>query len=339
MPDNRRHSATAPLAAREIADTAPPFPYGWYAVAFSGELRPGRLLTRQFMDREIALFRTESGIARAAEAYCPHLGAHFGHGGTVVGEELRCPFHGFRYSVDGRCSHTPYGPPPPAARLGLLPLREICGVLLVWHGPPGADPWEIEPPAEQSFWRPLRTKRMRFSSHPQEVTENSVDFGHFSVLHGFRDARITEPLSVDGPRLRTSYAFTRPIPLIGGIPTEIHIRVDGLGFSVVELSVEAGWDIRQLVLTTPIGPREVDVFVGTSLRSRARGALSRAAWAPLEMLIERGVLRMVVIELLRDQQIWDNKKYLGKPAIAAGDGPIATYRSWARQFYPEEKPQ
>ncbi|WP_141717296.1 Rieske 2Fe-2S domain-containing protein, partial [Nocardia altamirensis] len=208
LPDKRRRSLGAPLAAREPADAPPPYPYGWFAVAFSGELRPGRLVTRTFMDREIVLFRTAAGTARAAEAYCPHLGAHLGHGGTVVGEELRCPFHGFRYSVSGRCSYSPYGAPPPAARLGLLELRELSGVLMVWHGPAGEEPWEIEPPEDQSGWRPLRTKRMRLHSHPQEVTENSVDFGHFSVLHGFRDARIVEPLTVDGPRLRTSYAFT-----------------------------------------------------------------------------------------------------------------------------------
>ncbi|MFC9437194.1 Rieske 2Fe-2S domain-containing protein [Nocardia sp. NPDC057030] len=318
-----------------MADAPPPYPYGWFAVAFSHELRARGLLTRQFMDRQIVVFRTASGTPRAAEAYCPHMGAHFGHGGTVIGEELRCPFHGFRFSVGGRCIHSPYGPPPPAARLGLLELREVCGVVLVWHGPPGQDPWEVEPPSTAPGWRTMRTKRLRFHSHPQEVTENSVDFGHFGVLHGFTDSRVVEPLLVDGPRLRTRYAFTRPVPMLNGIATEIYIRVDGLGFSLVELKVAAGWAIRQLVLTTPIGEREVDVYIGTQLRSRGRGRLGRSVWAPPEALIERLVLRTVVGELRRDQVIWDHKKYLGRPALAAGDGPIAQYRAWARQFYPE----
>jgi nitrite reductase/ring-hydroxylating ferredoxin subunit len=106
------------LSARGIQNVPPPYPYGWFAVAFSYELRAGSLITRRFMDREIVLFRTSSGNLQAIESYCPHLGAHIGHGGTVEGEELRCPFHGFRFSASGRCTHSPYGRPPPAARLG-----------------------------------------------------------------------------------------------------------------------------------------------------------------------------------------------------------------------------
>ena len=56
-------------------------------MALCHELRAGAVLTRQFMDREIVVFRTESGTVCAAEAYCPHLGAHLGHGGEVCGED------------------------------------------------------------------------------------------------------------------------------------------------------------------------------------------------------------------------------------------------------------
>lgn len=324
------------IAGGERRDTPPPYPYGWFAVAFSRELVPGRVLTRRFMDREIVLFRTQSGTARAIEAFCPHLGAHLGHGGSVHDEELRCPFHGFRFSVAGRCTHSPYGPPPPAARLGMLELREVCGVLMVWHGPADQPLWEIELPADEPGWRPLRTKRLRFRSHPQEITENSVDSGHFGVLHGFNEVDTIEPIVVDGPRLRTRYAFTQPIPILGGIHTEIIVRVDGLGFSIVEL-VAAGWSMRQLVLSTPVGQREVSVHVGTRIRTRGKTAVGRLAWLPLEAALERIALRIVVVELRRDQQIWDHKIYLDRPAIAAGDGPIAKYRAWARQFYPKDK--
>ncbi|MEV6322589.1 Rieske 2Fe-2S domain-containing protein [Nocardia sp. NPDC051787] len=305
-------------------------------MAFSRELPPGGLLTRRFMNRDIVVYRTRSGTARAIEAYCPHLGAHFGHGGSVQDEELRCPFHGFRYSVAGRCTYSPYGTPPPAARLGMLELREVCGVLMVWHGPPDQQVWEIDPPAEELGWRTMRTKKLRFHSHPQEITENSVDSGHFGVLHGFDGVRTIDPIVVDGPRLRTRYAFTRPLPLMGGVSTEIYVRVDGLGFSIVELEA-AGWAIRQLVLSTPIGEREVAVHVGTTVRSRGRTASSRAAWMPVEAVLERIALRIVVTELRRDQEIWDHKVYLDRPAIAAGDGPIAKYRAWTRQFYPRKE--
>ncbi|WP_280399598.1 Rieske 2Fe-2S domain-containing protein [Nocardia carnea] len=324
------------LATRGIQNAPPAYPYGWFAVAFSRELRPGSVTTRPFMDREIVLFRTASGDVQAIEAYCPHLGAHLGRGGTVEGEELRCPFHGFRFSVAGKCTHSPYGKPPPAARLGILPLREICGVLLVWHGPPGREPWEIgQPPADG--WRPPRTKRMRFHSHPQEVTENSVDIGHFGVLHRFTDIRVVEPMTTDGPYLRACYAIKKPVPLLGGLRGEFRIRADGLGFSLVELALDGGWAIRQLVLTTPTGRRGVDAHIATLLRRRGGSVIARIVRAPIEAVLERIVLTVVAAELRRDQRIWDHKKYLRRPAIAAGDGPIAEYRTWARQFYPQEE--
>ncbi|MEV6429062.1 Rieske 2Fe-2S domain-containing protein [Nocardia sp. NPDC051463] len=176
----REHNS---LAARLPAPTPPAYPQGWYAVGFSRELRAGRVLTRRFMDREIVLFRTGRGRAAAAEAYCPHLGAHLSRGGVVAGENLRCPFHGFEFDAEGSCTATPYGSPPPAARLGLLPLREVCGALLVFHDPRGAAPaWEVIAPDQlDREWWPVRYATLRHRGHPQEVTENSVDLGHLTV--------------------------------------------------------------------------------------------------------------------------------------------------------------
>ena len=34
-------------------------------------------------------------------AFCPHMGAHLGMGGVVVGNSLRCPFHGWSFNASG----------------------------------------------------------------------------------------------------------------------------------------------------------------------------------------------------------------------------------------------
>ena len=81
----------------------PPFPDGWYVFAISDELAPGKLLARRFMGQEVTVFRTESGKVHAVDSYCPHMGAHFGHGGKVKGEVLQCPFHGFQFNGAGAC--------------------------------------------------------------------------------------------------------------------------------------------------------------------------------------------------------------------------------------------
>src|SRR5688572_18786269 len=82
------------------------FPSGWFMLALSSELPIGKVLTKRLAGRDVVLFRTESGRAAAVDPYCPHMGAHFGHGGCVKGETLVCPFHAFRFATDGKCVGT-----------------------------------------------------------------------------------------------------------------------------------------------------------------------------------------------------------------------------------------
>ena len=120
-------------------------PSGWYCVAFSHELKRGEVHAVRYFGRELVLYRTAGGVACLHDAHCPHMGAHLGHGGTVEGELLRCPFHGFCFDREGACASTAYGTkPPPAARLGTWRVQEKHGFVLAWYHPRGAAPtWEV----------------------------------------------------------------------------------------------------------------------------------------------------------------------------------------------------
>jgi 3-ketosteroid 9alpha-monooxygenase subunit A len=74
--------------------TALPIPSGWFAVATSEEIAIRDVAIRHYFGQDLVVFRTESGAVSVFDPYCPHLGAHLGHGGRVEGERLRCPFHG-----------------------------------------------------------------------------------------------------------------------------------------------------------------------------------------------------------------------------------------------------
>ena len=72
-----------------------PYPNGWIQIAWSWELPPGQVRSLRCLGQEFVLFRGHDGKAHVLDAYCPHLGAHLGVGGTVVGNDIRCFFHGW----------------------------------------------------------------------------------------------------------------------------------------------------------------------------------------------------------------------------------------------------
>ncbi|NQY03727.1 MAG: Rieske 2Fe-2S domain-containing protein, partial [Halieaceae bacterium] len=95
-------------ACESRTNTTPDFPMGWYTVGRSHELQIGEVTNVTAFDRELALYRTRSGAVVLQDAFCPHLGAHLGVEGRVVGESIRCPFHGWRFGTDGVCEEIPY---------------------------------------------------------------------------------------------------------------------------------------------------------------------------------------------------------------------------------------
>ena len=99
----------------------PHSPNGWFKVVFSDELAVGDVRAIHQFGRDLVVFRGEDGAAHVLDAYCPHLGAHLGVGGKVVGNAIQCPFHGWRWDGAGACTDVPYAKKIPAlARIGDL---------------------------------------------------------------------------------------------------------------------------------------------------------------------------------------------------------------------------
>lgn len=289
------------------------------------------------MGTEAVLYRTASGRVCLAEAYCPHLGANIGLAGTVRGELIYCPLHGLGFGADGRCVSSPDGRPPRTARLGRFETCEVDGVILAYYDPDGLPaPWRIQSRAPGGRWPAPTTRTWRFRGHPQEVSENSVDLAHLSELHRFRQVRLVEPVTTDGPRLRARYAIRRRILFTAGVDSEFSVRVEGLGYSVVELSIPSlGWEVYQLVLPTSVDESDVDLRLSVSLRRAegARGWRRLLGARPVTALAQRAIANIVAAEINRDIPIWEHKRYLDRPALGPAEGPIGRHRRWTRQFY------
>src|SRR5215471_2582860 len=116
------------MAAVELrnAPKAPlPIARGWYLALYADELPVGAVRTLRYCGRDLVTFRGEDGEVALVDAHCAHLGAHLGVGGKVVGNAIRCPFHGWEWHSSGICSRIPYAKViPPKARLRTYPVVE-----------------------------------------------------------------------------------------------------------------------------------------------------------------------------------------------------------------------
>ena len=127
-----------------------PFPRGWFAVANSSEIGRKPMAVRYF-GQDLVLYRGESGRAVMLDAYCPHMGTHLASGPNsatstapthMEGDNIRCPFHAWRFGPDGVCNEIPYhdGPIPAAAKIKSWTVEERYGIVFCWHDPEEQEP-------------------------------------------------------------------------------------------------------------------------------------------------------------------------------------------------------
>ena len=342
-PGNRRYlrlfrdGAGATPANLAFPSAPLPYPDGWFCVGFGHQVGVGAVVTRRFMGGDVVLARGAGGKLRALRPHCPHLGAHLGVMGTVSGEEITCGFHRFVFSLDGPCERTSYGQPAPRAALGTLPVRETGGLVLVWAAQDGSPPtWE--PPAiPTAGWQPPRGRTFEVASHPQQITENVIDFGHLEQLHGAAPAR-TPDVSFDGRVCAGHFRFTRTLPGIGPVSADYTFSVHGLGLTMVECELPGtGARTRFFALPTPVDPWLSDFRFATSASVEPLRGLPPALAKPLSAVsarLVRDVFHIVHAHgSYQDLPVWQYQRYQRRPRLAPGDGPIGRYRKWAEQFY------
>jgi phenylpropionate dioxygenase-like ring-hydroxylating dioxygenase large terminal subunit len=156
----------------------------WYPLALGAELAPGQLLGREFLSGKAVLYRTDDGVPHVMSAYCRHLGADLSIG-TVVDNQLRCPFHYWHYNAEGRCSHIPAGDtPPPGAQLFKFPTCESLGLIWAFNGERALYPIP-------GFDLPDADLDLRVWRNPNETPVdhslfflNAFDLQHFKAVHG-----------------------------------------------------------------------------------------------------------------------------------------------------------
>jgi vanillate monooxygenase len=157
---------------------------GWYAAAWAKDLDTTPV-ARTFLDQKVVLFRCASGKPAALEDRCCHRAAPLSLG-EVVGEHLRCGYHGLTFDGEGRCMKIPgQDAVPPGAKVRSYPLVERWNVVWIWMGDRAlADPGKIAdlPWLADPDWA-LTPGYLRIDANAQLLIDNLLDYTHVSYLH------------------------------------------------------------------------------------------------------------------------------------------------------------
>ncbi len=316
------------MALREKEDDHLPLPNGWFAVAWTKELGEGDVKPVHYFGEELVLFRTRTGQARLVDAYCPHLGAHLGHGGRVIAETVRCPFHGWQFDGQtGACTTIPYCERIPAkARLRAWDVLERNGMIFAWYHAEQKPPeWEFPVLTEigNSEWSEPRTFELVLPAHVQDTHENNNDPVHFQYVHRSLD---TPPSSIeysgDGRHYRIISDFVAQGAWAAYLDKSKLVRDSwGLGLTAVRTEGIPGAGLLMYSSTTPIEEKKV----------HSRWLLT--ATKNVVDFFGEEFMTGLTQGVQQDLPIWTNKVHRARPVLCEADAYLAEFRKWARQFY------
>ena len=187
----------------------------WHPVAYGADVsRAPRATT--LLGEPLVLWRDTRARAHAFRDVCAHRGTALSLG-CVRGDELVCPYHGWRYRADGACTAIPQLADParvPArGRATPYAVQERYGIVWVALEPPR---WPLPEVAEldDPAWRVVRTGPFGWRCDASRQVENFTDFGHFAFVH---EGLLGDPghatvapheVTIDGHVVR--YVYGRP---------------------------------------------------------------------------------------------------------------------------------
>lgn len=180
MPDRTTYRHMDAGAERRLYEALPE--HFWYPVAYSDDLTDAPQGFTLF-ERPLVVVRLD-GVARVFEDICRHRGAALSLG-KVVGDCIRCPYHGWEYSGDGAVSRIPQREELSGlvdAKLPSYPTVEVSGLVYTCLGEP-----KFPPPAISEFedpsYRFIHLDTYEWDCSMPRRLENYFDFAHFAWVH------------------------------------------------------------------------------------------------------------------------------------------------------------
>lgn len=166
----------------------------WFPVALSSDVRstPRRVLV---FGKPAVVVRDSDGIVWALEDRCPHRGAPLS-AGKLERQGIVCPYHGWAFGADGRCTATPGAMEPIGEfRVPSFKVLERDGLVWLTAGAAAALPQRVlaMDPERQRF-----LCKMRWGAPILDAQENFLDALHTHTVHAglVRRTSIRRPVNV-----------------------------------------------------------------------------------------------------------------------------------------------
>jgi len=274
-------------------------PGGWYVIAASADVPAGTSVVRTVLGAEVVLWRGADGALHAGPGACPHLGALLDHC-PVVGDAVRCRWHGLALGPQGRADWTPWA-------------AHDDGVL-VWVR--RATEGEVEtvapvvprrPPADRSVAAVIAVTGR---CEPDDVIANRLDPWHGSWFHPYAFSHLAVDDAASTPE-RLVVDVTFRLGRTWGVPVRAEFTCPDA--RTIAMHVVEGEGAGSVVEThaTPLGPdagghpvtQVIEATVAYSERPGFRAA--RRAGALLRPAIRRTARRLWVDDLAYAERLYE----------------------------------
>ena len=306
------------------------YPRGWLMVATSEEVKK-EPLQRDLLGRRLAIYRSSKGEAVAMDAFCPHMGASLAAGGTVKGDNIVCPFHGWEFAPNGKCVHIPYTEHiPKRAEVRAFKTQEINGMVFIWHDEEQGEPHYAipdQPEYRDPQWVPWTLKQIDFPVPPREIIDNIGDKRHFPVVHGSATSRFD--VIFDGYLITQSqngYSTSDATPDQQSAFTS-DATYHGPGYLITVLKNNMFYS-KFILCHTPVDENNTTLWAGHMVQ------IPQVEGPEEEKKAMMDIYKQSMMDgFLQDAHIWHNKTITHRPMVCEGDGPILQARKWYSQFY------
>ncbi len=161
--------------------------YYWYPVAATVELDENPVKKVRLLSEDLVLYRDRSGNLGLIDEPCPHRRVSMEYG-IPEEEGLRCPYHGWLFNHEGRCTEQPAEPWDSTFKDRVTTkayrVQELGGLVFAYLGP---EPAPLLPRYDLYIWDNV-VRQIGATMVPcnwLQPMENSVDPVHVEWLHAY----------------------------------------------------------------------------------------------------------------------------------------------------------